>query len=398
MKLKALYVFVICKIFTFSAAIVSAQGILFEEGKTFEQLLQQARREQKLIFIDCYTTWCGPCKRIAAEVFPREEVGNYFNSKFINAKFDMEKGEGISIAAEFGVRAYPTLLWVNADRKVVHRVVGMVDPQTLIAAGKQANNQMPGMLAELKAKYERGERSPQFLRDYVDALYNEGANYDKEFSEWLEALSEKERLEERNVRDIFLFINHVRSPGISILLRQKANFSNIIGEKNLWSKMVLLAEKSMKESIAKKDKTIFDDGLKLLSAIGGPDADAQINKLQMEYAARNNDWYSYDKYATAYIRKSNNKDAVVLNEIAWNYYLNVSDKKLLKKAEKWAYEAVNLKNTSTHNLTYAYLLYKNGNIKEAIKACDYAILRAKEERLPTAGAEELKKILQSEIK
>lgn len=384
-------------IFLFSLNL-AAQGIIFEEGKSFDQLLSQARKENKIIFMDCYTTWCGPCKRLAADVFPKEEVGNYFNAKFINSKFDMEKGEGPSIAAEFGVRAYPTMLWIDGNRKVVNRLVGLADPQTLIAAGKQANNQAPGMLNELKLKYDAGDRTPEFMQKYVEALFNEGTNIDKEFAEWLKLLSEKDLQNERITREIFTYTTHVRSPGMPYILKNKNYYSQILGEKVVSGKLNQLAEKSMKEAINKNDKTIFDAGIKALQTFGAADADEQINKLSMEYAARNNDWISYDKFATNYIKKSNNKDAFVLNDIAWNYYLNVNDKALLKKAEKWALDAVNLKNTSTNNITYAYLLYKNGNIKEAIKACDYAILRAKEERLPTTGAEELKRILEAEKK
>lgn len=372
----------------------NAQGIIFEEGKTFDQLIEQAKTENKVIFMDCFTTWCGPCKRLAAEVFPKEEVGNYFNAKFINSKFDMEKGEGPAIAAEFGVRAYPTLLWIDGDRKVVNRLVGLASPDLLISAGKQANNQAPGVLSELKGKYAAGNRKPEFMQSYVDALFNDGINIDKEFSEWLNVLSPADLQNERITKEIFTYTTHVRSPGMAYILKNKVYYSQVLGEKVIQGKLLQLADKSMKDAIVQNDKSIFDTGLKVLKDFGAADADEQINKLSMEYAARNNDWASYDKFATNYLKKSHNKDPYILNDIAWNYYLNVGDKKLLKKAEGWAFEAVNLKNTSTNNITYAYLLYKNGNIKEAIKSCDYAILRAKEERVPTTGAEELKKVLE----
>jgi hypothetical protein len=102
---------------------------------------------------------------------------------------------------------------------------------------------------------------------------------------------------------------------------------------------------------------------------------------------------AYDKYASDYIKKFGETNAEILNDVSWNYYLNVADQKLLTKASKWAYKAVNLKNNTTNNVTYAYLLYKLGNTKEAIKACDYAIIRAKEERIPATSALELKKVL-----
>ncbi|MCO5280613.1 MAG: thioredoxin domain-containing protein [Chitinophagales bacterium] len=371
----------------------NAQGIIFEHDKTFEQLLAKAKQENKLIFMDCYTTWCGPCKRLAADVFPKEEVGNYFNAKFINSKFDMEKGEGPSIAAEFGVRAYPTMLWIDGNRKVVNRLVGLATPDLLVATGKKSNNQLPGELDALKGKYDAGNRTPEFMKTYVEALFNEGENFEKAFSELLKSLPESELQNPKMVKDIFTYTTHIASPGLPYILKNKEYYNQNLGAKVVEGKLNQLAERSMNDALSKNDKALFDAGIKMLESYNAADSKQQINKLSMEYAARNNDWVSYDKFATNYLKKADKKDAYLLNDIAWNYYLNVSDKPLLKKAEKWAFEAVNLKNTSTNNLTYAYLLYKTGNIKEAIKACDYAILRAKEERVPTVGAEELKKIL-----
>ena len=71
-------------------------GVNFHE-LPFDDLLSQAKKEDKLIFIDAYTTWCGPCKMMDAKVFSDSQVAQAFNERFINAKFDMEKGEGISL-------------------------------------------------------------------------------------------------------------------------------------------------------------------------------------------------------------------------------------------------------------------------------------------------------------
>lgn len=75
----------------------SAQGIKFEENKLSE-ILAKAKKENKLVFIDAYTSWCAPCKLMAKHIFPLKTVGDYYNSHFINSKFDMEKGEGLQLA------------------------------------------------------------------------------------------------------------------------------------------------------------------------------------------------------------------------------------------------------------------------------------------------------------
>ena len=71
----------------------NSEGMRFFEG-TFEEALQLAKKENKLIFMDCYGPWCGPCAQMVRLIFPLKEVGDFYNEHFINMKRDMEKGEG----------------------------------------------------------------------------------------------------------------------------------------------------------------------------------------------------------------------------------------------------------------------------------------------------------------
>jgi len=120
-----------------TATFTQAQGIEFFQG-TWQQALDKAKEENKPVFVDAYTTWCGPCKYMASKVFTVDSVGEYFNENFINYKFDMEKGEGPSFANKYRVTAYPTLLYINAEAKVIHRVMGMRQPADLIKDAQRA--------------------------------------------------------------------------------------------------------------------------------------------------------------------------------------------------------------------------------------------------------------------
>ena len=126
-------------IFALSTTTMFAQGITFVE-EDWEKAVQQAKKEQKLIFLDGYTTWCGPCKMLSSKIFPQEKVGTFFNANFVNAKVDMEKGQGIELAKKYNVRAYPTLLFIDENGEVVHTIVGSLSANELIAAGQAALN------------------------------------------------------------------------------------------------------------------------------------------------------------------------------------------------------------------------------------------------------------------
>ena len=70
------------------------EGVVFLEGKTFAEAVDLARESGKKVFLDCYTSWCGPCKMMTREIFPQKAAGDYFNREYVNIKIDMEKGEG----------------------------------------------------------------------------------------------------------------------------------------------------------------------------------------------------------------------------------------------------------------------------------------------------------------
>lgn len=145
-----------------------AQGITFEHG-TFAEALAKAKAGKKMVFMDCYTTWCGPCKMMAKDVFPKDEVGQYMNSAFVSLKIDMEKGEGIELAKTYEVKAYPTLLFLDADGKVIHRVVGGLQDKEFVENAKITFDPSK-QLGYIESQYNAGKRDFATVASYVKAL------------------------------------------------------------------------------------------------------------------------------------------------------------------------------------------------------------------------------------
>ncbi|MEM9929415.1 MAG: thioredoxin family protein, partial [Bacteroidota bacterium] len=143
------------------------EGMTFVE-KPFADLLAQAKAEDKVIFIDAYTTWCGPCKMMAAKVFPQEAVGKVYNERFINAKIDMEKGEGPELARRYSVMAYPTYLFVDGNGDIVHKGIGYIPQAEFLALADAATGE--NSLGAMNKRYDGGERSAEFMRTYAGVL------------------------------------------------------------------------------------------------------------------------------------------------------------------------------------------------------------------------------------
>lgn len=150
---------------------VNAQefNIDFQHNAKWKKVLKQAKKENKPIFVDCYTTWCGPCKILAKEVFTQEKVASFFNENFISVKMDMEKGEGIQLKDEWQVKAFPTLLYFNSNGEIVHRVVGSYEADEFLLYSKMALDENK-MAVNLQKRYDEGERTPGFMYDYLVSL------------------------------------------------------------------------------------------------------------------------------------------------------------------------------------------------------------------------------------
>ncbi|GAB4001671.1 hypothetical protein GCM10028807_58400 [Spirosoma daeguense] len=116
--------------------ITSAEeGIQFTDA-AWKDILKKAKAEKKVIFLDAYASWCGPCKMLQKNVFTKKAVGEFYNGKFINVKMDMEKGEGPALAQVYPLEAYPTLLFIDGNGRVLKKVLGYQSPEDLIAIGK----------------------------------------------------------------------------------------------------------------------------------------------------------------------------------------------------------------------------------------------------------------------
>ncbi len=126
-------------LFIISLSVNSAE-INFLENPTWSTVLEKAKKEKKMIFLDGYATWCGPCKKMDAETYKDQAVADYYNTNFINVKFDMEKGEGLTLAERYKVQAYPNLMFIDGEGTILHKGVGYLEAADFVNLGKDAKN------------------------------------------------------------------------------------------------------------------------------------------------------------------------------------------------------------------------------------------------------------------
>lgn len=201
-----------------------AQGVDFK-SLTMKEAQAVAEKEKKMIFIDFYTTWCGPCKMMSSEVFTQEQVGTYFNRVFVNMKVDAEKGEGVELAKKYQVRAYPTFVVLRADGTEVYRTSGARPAEEFIDKIRKGID--PKWSPEgLARRYKKGERTPELVNEYA-LLQMETGNIElgnQVIREYFNKLSDKKRVKPEN---LFLYTRYAlnyRDPKADYMFAHKDRF------------------------------------------------------------------------------------------------------------------------------------------------------------------------------
>ncbi|MEG0795984.1 MAG: thioredoxin family protein [Odoribacter sp.] len=149
---------------------VSGQGIIFMDNPEWKDAVEIARKSGKLIFVDCYTSWCGPCRILMKDVFPLERVGKAYNPHFIAVKYDMEKPAGKVFARHLAqkVESYPTLLFIDpVTGKVIYYFTGSAPADNIIAEARRCLSRH--RMTELDTQYAAGDRSFEFMKEYFTA-------------------------------------------------------------------------------------------------------------------------------------------------------------------------------------------------------------------------------------
>ena len=145
---------------------VANPGINFSH-QSWSEVVAKAKAENKLIFIDFYTQWCGPCLNMAQNVFTLPAIGAYYNSHFICAKIDAENGEGVTLAKKYGIYSYPTYIFVDpSSEEAVHRSSSRQSPEQFLQTGESALNPQKRSFY-LDEQYKNGNRERQLLKDYI---------------------------------------------------------------------------------------------------------------------------------------------------------------------------------------------------------------------------------------
>lgn len=367
-----LLVFALLGIFQLS---VNAQGIDFFKG-SWEEALTQAAAQDKLIFVDAYAQWCGPCKRMAAEVFPKEEVGAYFNRNFISVKMDMEAPENEAFRSQYPVAAYPTLFFIDAEGNVVQKTKGAKQAAPLINAAKKALA-LAEPSEDYAAAYANGDRSPELMYKYVRSLIRNDESHLKVANDYLR--TQEDINTPANLQFIVLSATDSDSRIFDMMAKRKDLIIAAMSEEMYYSQVLAACQLTADKAVSFSSPNLLDEALENISKHYPAKKEVFEIKTQMAYALAHNDGKTYAKYAKGYAKVMIPEHGQKLKDFALLIFKQFpKDKHALETAEDIAKDALRFEDGFEYYYSLAVIQRAMGNYKAAVESGTIALVKAEE--------------------
>lgn len=421
----------------------SSKGIEWVDAASWEEVKSLAKNENKYIFVDCYATWCQPCKMMDKEVYENEQVGEFLNSKFISVKIQMDKtkndndrvkswyDDAFMITQQYNISSYPSYLFFSPDGSVVHKQTGYkkvkdfvqlssdaLDAQkqyyTLLNRYKQNSLDVLSVkfLARMCRSFGEKELAFEIANDYLckaggKALetpedrtflleFKKADNAKRIASNYINGLANEEMYKKENIEFMANFMESTKDKVFRFFYEYKSQVDSVVSKKDYVLKF--LDYVIDKEEIGPYwGAAINEKGIgwnKISNSIKtkyGKDYAKRIvlnSKIFLfKYLAGKKEeyWKDYLRYSIEKIQKyqSDTSDFFQengLNEVAWYTFLHSNDKQQLASAIRWMEALVNRHPHSAAYLdTYANLLYKFGRKQDAIALEEKAYDKSKHE-------------------
>ncbi|HXB35172.1 MAG TPA: thioredoxin fold domain-containing protein [Puia sp.] len=354
-------------------------GVRFEHGLSWAAVKAKARAENKYIFMDCFTTWCGPCRYMSTAIFPQKESGDYMNDKFVSVAVQLDttakdaddvKGwyaDGHDIAAKFGVRAYPTYLIFAPDGHVVHRMVGSrLNAKTFIA-DVSASFDSTQQYYTLLNQYENGRRDSAFLHRMAmrcDDIYDL-ANLMVIGNAWLARQTDLYSRDALEIVDVLT--NASTDTYFTVYTDHAAEVDKVLGDGKAEAKVraIFLREGAQLARAAKKEPD-WKKVHKLIAVKMPAAADEMTARIKVNFYCGKKDWTNFETVIVAYMKTYGETMSIGdLNSLAWAVFEECPDMTCVSDILDWSRRLKEAGDPGVMD-TYANILYKLGKKGDAI--------------------------------
>jgi len=373
----------------------SSNGIRFEKTSSWQEILERAKSENKYVFVDCYATWCGPCKLMDERTYPSEKVGQYVNTRFISVRMQVDSSEKDDeqiknmyadvrkIVQQYDVHSFPSFLFFSPDGKIVHRDIGYKDDSDFIKLAMNATDSNRQVYTLLN-NYRQGKRNYKIMPHLSSAVNV----FDKQLGDvivddyitnYLLKLGNNQLFTKGKIYFIGQAIQNSKGAAFNFVLHHSVQVDSVTERNYAGNILSFIIKKEEIDPLLWRDKKPTANTPhwnKIASAVrkkyGKYYSGRTLLDAKLQWYESKTEWPDYCKVLIQRVEKYGpfgpGDTFFQFNGVAWYLFLHSSDKKELMEALAWSDSSLQQVPTNVQCLdTYANLLYKLGRKHEAIE-------------------------------
>lgn len=388
-------------LYSYKESYASDTSIVFR-NIMYSEIFDMAKNEKKKVMLYFNFDGCSACEEMKINVFTNQIVRDYYNSEFVCFSINILKGEGVDLRKYYDIQICPTFLFLTQNGERIHKIVGEYDKDDFINEGKKAKDNVH-TLSVYKKKHKEGENGIDFLREYCYTLNNAMELDSFYINKYISAISEKDLKKPENVKFIYQFALHNNEPAMpfssrefTFMLNNRKLFSTFFDRDQVDVRLIFIILAEVENATKSKDIRKAESAINILklldkgkiytyrrmdgSVIGLTNSKHLVLTSWLYFYEETGDEKRYDSTMKEMIKAAWD-DSKELNTLTWNYVEKYTDEKSIRMALKWIERSVALKSKYSNNDTWATLLFKLGNKKEALVRAQKAIEIAKKENI-----------------
>lgn len=370
-------------LFLIAGSFLTAQKIDFDTSSSWEKLQSRAKKQNKYLFVDCYTEWCGWCKVMDKETFTDKNIAAYMNEHFIAAKIDMEKDYGINLSMKYRITGFPSFIIFSPDGKLVYKTFGFQKPEKFISELENALNQEKQLQLrgvsdvvdlDFPAFYKKafaGNGKRIFpTAEIIDSFYNSRISWTDEVT--------------FNVMSRFKMPEKVKE----YFLTELEQFRYLY-DKEVDQILSRLSNEKLKMAMDEADEKLLMDAVEFTSKYLPEESEEQIKYMKLTFWSNTENWQKFAVEFQSLLETEPFNQPSTINSYCWDIYENCNDPEVIANACSWMERAINMDPQYAYLDTYAALLFKNKQFDQAEKYAKLAIKTGLENKEDVQSTEEL---------
>ncbi|NHM07723.1 thioredoxin family protein [Flavobacterium sp. CYK-4] len=349
------------------SARLSAQPYLELDESGYQSVLQRSKKEHKPIFYMLYATWCTHCNKMKKEVFTDTLVIHFMNKNFVVAGQDIEKGEGEMFKKKYGVKFFPTFVFIDQDGNELYNISGEYKSEHFIAEAKNALTKEK-QLPYLEKEFLSDVSNPDKCLAYLSAL-NKGRDrslLSPIAHKYLATQTEAQLVSSINWKIIANGVTDIQSREFQYVMAHQKEFEAVASAKRIQRKMENIVTEMLTPAFEMRDTITYEKKRRIAQKINTVKNDSLLFDFDMKMAEKTKNWKKYKAVTLASTDKFLSKNARALEDIASNYLKYVADTESLKYAIDWALQSAKLNETYDSQILLSKLYQKIQNKSEAI--------------------------------